>query len=150
MSEQLLSPAIMAGPVAEGAAGLFHCALVEQGEQIKSTLLRTLGPERAVIHRVFDEAQLLTTARRVVLDLGIRVQDVDSGLVIRSGAPRVQSDDRFAGGDLDLVQAEMPSWAGASIRVEKDAAGSGSGPFEKLAILSLLGGVVVLYLSGAQ
>jgi len=69
MTEQLISPAIMAGPVAEGAAGLFHCALVEQGEQIKSTLLRTLGPERAVIHRVFDEAQLLTTARRVVLDL---------------------------------------------------------------------------------
>jgi diguanylate cyclase (GGDEF)-like protein len=69
MTEQLISPAIMSGPVAEGAAGLFHCALVEQGEQIKSTLLRTLGPERAVIHRVFDEAQLVTTSRRVVLDL---------------------------------------------------------------------------------
>jgi GGDEF domain-containing protein len=69
MTEPFLSPAIMAGPVAEGAAGLFHCALVEQGEQIKSTLLRTLGPERAIIHRVFDESQLLTTARRVVLDL---------------------------------------------------------------------------------
>jgi diguanylate cyclase (GGDEF)-like protein len=57
------------GPVAEGAAGLFHCALVEHGEQVKTTLLKTLGPERAVVHRVFDHEQLLTTARRVVLDL---------------------------------------------------------------------------------
>jgi diguanylate cyclase (GGDEF)-like protein len=69
MTEKSFAPAIMSGPVAEGAAGLFHCALVEHGEHIKSTLLRTLGPERAVIHRVQDEKQLLTTARRVVLDL---------------------------------------------------------------------------------
>ena len=69
MTEYGMAQAGVAGPVAEGAAGLFHCALVEHGEQIKSTLLRTLGPERAVIHRVYDERQLLTTARRVVLDL---------------------------------------------------------------------------------
>jgi len=69
MFDPSLTSTLVSGPVAEGAAGLFHCALVEQGEQIKSTLLRTLGPERAVIHRVFDEAQLLTTARRAVLDL---------------------------------------------------------------------------------
>jgi diguanylate cyclase (GGDEF)-like protein len=69
MFDPSLTSNLVSGPVAEGAAGLFHCALVEQGEQIKSTLLRTLGPERAVIHRVLDEAQLLTTARRAVLDL---------------------------------------------------------------------------------
>ena len=69
MTEYTPVPAMVAGPVAEGAAGLFHCALVEQGEHVKSTLLRTLGPDRAVIHRVSEEAQLLTTARRVVLDL---------------------------------------------------------------------------------
>jgi diguanylate cyclase (GGDEF)-like protein len=69
MFDPAMASTLVSGPVAEGAAGLFHCALVEQGEQIKSTLLRTLGPERAVIHRVFDEAQLLTTARRAVLDL---------------------------------------------------------------------------------
>lgn len=69
MLEPSAALAGVAGPVAEGAAGLFHCALVEHGEHIKSTLLRTLGPERAVIHRVQDGKQLLTTARRVVLDL---------------------------------------------------------------------------------
>lgn len=69
MTEFALSQSVLAGPVVEGAAGLFHCALVEQGELIKSTLLRTLGPERAVIHRVQDEKQLTTTARRAVLDL---------------------------------------------------------------------------------
>jgi GGDEF domain-containing protein len=69
MSEFALARSDVAGPVAEGAAGLFHCALVEHGEQIKPTLLRTLGPERAVIHRVYDESQLQVTARRVVLDL---------------------------------------------------------------------------------
>jgi len=69
MPEAPVNQAAMSGPVVEGASGLFHCALVEQGERIKSTLLRTLGPERAVVHRVFDEHQLLTTARRAVLDL---------------------------------------------------------------------------------
>lgn len=69
MHDPSVAPSVVSGPVAEGASGLFHCALVEQGEHIKSTLLRTLGPERAVVHRVFDEPQLLTTARRVVLDM---------------------------------------------------------------------------------
>lgn len=57
------------GPVADVSAGLFHCALVEQGEQIKSTLLRTLGPERVIIHRIYNEDQLVTTASRAMLDL---------------------------------------------------------------------------------
>ena len=57
------------GPIPDVTAGLFHCALVEQGEQIQSTLLRTLGPDCAVIHRIYSEDQLITTASRAVLDL---------------------------------------------------------------------------------
>jgi hypothetical protein len=85
-----------------------------------------------------------------VIDLGLqgRLQGVDDGRVYWQGSSSARYEDSFAMSALSTVQIDQPSWLTAP-KVE-DSTTSKAGFLEKVVIAGLVGGVVALYISGAQ
>lgn len=92
-----------------------------------------LGPEK------------LTRAAEAALD--VRLMEADTGHVLWRGTPEARYEDWVPRKEQQRLAADHPAWAEEG---GPPADGSGSPWKERVAVLGLLGGVILLYFSGAN